>query len=272
MRLKQQGTIPTTNFISRQVVGVGAAFLLLAANIATCAVDVEHNENALLDVPPVVSGNWYRPSPLVTWYWQSKGPLRSDSGAEIYSVEIHEVTVANVTELKSAGYRLICHAAMEFSKNDTLVRAFESATKQLNAAVEKGCDGIAIDVGMHDSHDEAPAYGVSGAIVLNKYIANAAHRLGLSAVLVRASDQVLMLVDYFDAVIADRCHSQNECDAYAPFAEAAKPILNVEYVDSNTAQAAQLLAIAICPVAVSENTRTLVLPRERDGRFKVNCY
>lgn len=37
------------------------------------------------------------------------------------------------------------------------------------------------------------------------------------------------LIDLFDFSVNEECHEYDECDVYAPFIDAGKPVFNAEY-------------------------------------------
>ncbi len=58
---------------------------------------------------PVVSGDWYRPLPNVTWQWQLAGTINTEHVAEVYDVDLFETPDAVVTSLHAgpAGHLLL---------------------------------------------------------------------------------------------------------------------------------------------------------------------
>ena len=57
----------------------------------------------------------------------------------------------------------------------------------------------------------------------------------------------------------------SECGLLQPFLDAGKPIFNVEY--ANTKADALEKASSLCPIAITEKIRTLVLPLNLDDTF-----
>jgi hypothetical protein len=82
-------------------------------------------------------------------------------------------------------------------------------------------------------------------------------------------DQVDDLVDYYDLTVNEECHDYSECGTLAPFISAGKPVLNAEYADRRSQ--ADNRASTICPQALSESFRTLILPWDLDDSFRVSC-
>lgn len=61
------------------------------------------------------------------------------------------------------------------------------------------------------------------------WLANQAHRRGLSVALKNDVEQVEDLVDYFDFALNEECFTYDECDLLAPFVDAGKAVFGVEY-------------------------------------------
>jgi glycosyl hydrolase family 114 len=72
---------------------------------------------------------------------------------------------------------------------------------------------------------------LSGADQLryNIFLANPAHRRGLTALLKNDLGQISRLVPYFDAALNEECHHYHECSSLNRFVAAGKPLFGVEY-------------------------------------------
>ena len=66
-------------------------------------------------------------------------------------------------------------------------------------------------------------------LLFNTALANLAHARGLTVGLKNDLDQIPELLPYFDLAIDEQCQQFAECDALAPFTDAAKPVFQVEY-------------------------------------------
>jgi hypothetical protein len=141
---------------------------------------------------------------------------------------------------------------------------------RLDVAQQKGCDGV--DPDNVNGYTSDPGFDLTATdqLAFNRFIANAAHERGLSVALKNDLEQVEELVDYFDFQVNEQCHFYEECDLLAPFIDAGKPVLNVEYDDAyvNDSDARN----ALCDTASNEQFSTLVLPLLLDGSFRLSCF
>ena len=79
-------------------------------------------------------------------------------------------------------------------------------------------------------------------------------------------DQIVDLVDLFDFAVNEQCHEFDECELNQPFLDAGKPVFNAEYADRFADDPA-----AVCARARSLGLRTLILPLDLDGSFRISC-
>ena len=80
------------------------------------------------------------------------------------------------------------------------------------------------------------------------------------------NDQIPDLVDVFDFAVNEQCHEFDECRAYAPFVEQGKPVFNAEYAAEFVDDPSQ-----VCADALDRDLRTLILPLDLDGSFRISC-
>ena len=66
-------------------------------------------------------------------------------------------------------------------------------------------------------------------VAYTRFLANEAHKRGLSAALKNDLEQIPDLLDFFDFAINEECFQYHECDALLPFIEAGKAVFAVEY-------------------------------------------
>ncbi len=248
------------------------------------------------DAPPVTDGPWWRPAVSTTWQIQLTGDLVTDIDAELYDIDLFDAPQPTIDALKADGRRVICYFSAGSSEDwrpdfDELDPAalgepldgwpgekwldhrhpsvWSVMRGRLDLAVTKGCDGV--DPDNMDGWLQTSGFDLTASdqLAYNRWIANQAHLRGLTVGLKNAGDQVPDLVDYFDFELNEQCHEYDECDQLAPFTAAAKPIFNIEYPgDEADAQAA---AADICPQALAADLRTLLLPYELDGAWRVSC-
>jgi len=95
----------------------------------------------------------------------------------------------------------------------------------------------------------------------NMFLANAAHKRGLSIGLKNDLDQVGDLLPHFDWALNEECFQYNECNLLAPFVNAGKAVFTVEYGLSTS---------SFCPQANSMNLNSLKKNLDLDV-YRVAC-
>jgi len=83
-------------------------------------------------------------------------------------------------------------------------------------------DGFLNDTGFPLTYDDQLGYNI--------WLAETAHKRGLSVGLKNDMDQIPDLLAYFDWALNEECFQHRECDTLLPFIEAGKAVFNVEYV------------------------------------------
>lgn len=93
----------------------------------------------------------------------------------------------------------------------------------------KGFDGVEFD--NVDGFQNRTGFPLSGLDQLryNTWLANLAHRLGLSVALKNDVGQVRRLLPYFDYALNEECFTYRECGKLKPFVDAGKAVFGVEY-------------------------------------------
>ncbi|MGZ8579107.1 MAG: endo alpha-1,4 polygalactosaminidase [Actinomycetota bacterium] len=93
----------------------------------------------------------------------------------------------------------------------------------------KGFDAVEFD--NVDGYQNGTGFPLTGADQLryNVFLANEAHRHGMSALLKNDLGQIRRLVRYFDGALNEQCHQYDECGRLSRFVEHGKPVFGVEY-------------------------------------------
>jgi hypothetical protein len=248
------------------------------------------------DAPPVVEGEWYRPGLSATWQYQLTAALVTVPGVEIYDIDLFDSDAAVIAGLHAEGARALCYFSAgsgedwrpDYGDIDAaalgepldgwpgerwLDYRHPSVQKvmlgRLELARDKGCDGVEAD--NVDGHTQASGFELSATdqLAYNRWLANRAHERGLAVALKNDLEQVAELVSYFDLEVNEQCWEYEECDLLQPFVAAGKPALVVEYPGDQAA--AEALAGTLCPEALAAELRTIILPLELDGSWRVAC-
>lgn len=250
------------------------------------------------NVAPLTEGGWYRPGVDTSWQWQIKGTLDTSLDVELYDIDLFDNRPENIAALQNRGVKVICYFSAGSSENwredyqrfagtdigkqldewpgenwlDVRSQnVWEIMLDRLDLAVSKGCDGVEPDNMDGFGNDTGFPLTATDQLAFNRNLANEAHKRGLAVGLKNDGDQAGELNAYFDFSLNEQCHQYVECDQLQPFIDAGKPVLNAEYTEQDTPAVAQALATQICPLARGANLRTLILPWELDGSFRVSC-
>jgi hypothetical protein len=249
-------------------------------------------------VAPITFGNWYKPDINSSWQWQLEGSVNPSYNVDIYDIDLFDSNKTFIKSLKDHGKKVICYFSAGTYENwrsdkdsfpkETLGKVMDGWSDErwldisneelapimrarLDLAVKKGCDGVEPDnmdgymndTGFHLTAKEQLAY--------NKFIANEAHKRGLSVGLKNDLDQIAELEPYYDFSLNEQCHEYNECNKMEPFIHANKPVFNVEYkqeyVDNNNSKRDKM-----CKRTVALKFKTLVLPLDLNDSFRYTCH
>jgi hypothetical protein len=234
-----------------------------------------------------------RLDPETTWNWQLQGALDTTVEADVYDVDLFETTPAQIADLRADGRIVICYFSAGsyedwrpdsggFTADDlgdtidgfdderwldirsTTVRAVYEG--RLDLAVASGCDGVEpdnVDGYVNESGFDLTA---DDQLEFNRFVADAAHARGLLVGLKNDLDQIPALVDAFDFAVNEQCHEYDECELNLPFLDAGKPVFNAEYASEFADE-----PDGVCGDALELGIRTLVLPLDLDGSFRISC-
>jgi hypothetical protein len=208
-----------------------------------------------LPAPVPCPGCW-APDPVTSWQWQLQGDIDTSVDAQMYDVDGFEVSAATVQELHLAGRAVVCYLsagswerwrpdARDFPRSVLgnsngwpgerwldihrlrILRPIMEA--RLDRCAAKGFDGVEFD--NVDGYQNRTGFPLRGDDQLryNVFLANQAHRRGMSAVLKNDLGQVRDLLPYFDVALDEQCFQYDECNRLRPFVNAGKAVFTVEY-------------------------------------------
>jgi hypothetical protein len=240
-----------------------------------------------LPAPEPCPGCW-EPKLRTSWQWQLQYRVDTTVDVRMFDIDGFDATKALVSTLHAKGSKVVCYVSagswenwrpdrdrfpkrvlgrsngwpgekwLDIRRIDLLgpiVRA------RLDMCARKGFDGVEFD--NVDGYRNATGFPLTGAQQLryNVFLANQAHRRGLSAFLKNDLDQVKALLPYFDAALNEQCHQYAECARLMPFVNAGKPVFGVEYT---------LGTSAFCPKANARNLNFLK-KKWALGAWRVPC-
>ncbi|MDN3904803.1 endo alpha-1,4 polygalactosaminidase [Arthrobacter sp. YD2] len=203
------------------------------------------------------SGSNWAPSPGGSWQWQLSGPLDLDVTADSFDVDYETTTAADVDTLHRAGSGVICYLSagsweeyrgdagqfpdsvlgtvldgwpderwLDIRRMDILLPIMAD---RMDTCVAKGFDAVEPDNVDGYVNESGFPLTAEDQLAYNRAVAALARDRGLSVALKNDLDQIPDLVEHFDFAINEECVRYSECDSYAPFTEAGKAVLHVEY-------------------------------------------
>ncbi len=270
----------------------------ISLTIVLCGCSKDDNIQSPLnaDVLPVTEGNWFRPVEETTWQWQLTGDINTSYDAEVYDIDLFDVSESTIGKLQAEGKKVIAYFsagsyeqwridASSFSESDlgnpldgwpgerwVDIRSPEIHSLMLNRldlAKEKGFDGVEPDNVDGYSNNTGFDLTANDQLAYNRFMANEAHKRGLSIGLKNDLDQIPELVDYYDFSVNEECFEYEECDVLLPFITSGKAVFNAEYssVLVNSSDARE----SLCAQANNLKLSTLILPLELDDTFRYSC-
>jgi hypothetical protein len=200
----------------------------------------------------------WQPPLQVSWQWQlQSSPRPADLlDLEMYDVDGFEASRRLVDAMHQRGIRAVCYVSagsweewrpdadrfpaevlgrsngwpgerwLDVRRLDALRPILRD---RISMCARKGFDGIEFD--NVDGYRNRTGFPLTGADQLrfNVFLANRAHRQGLTAFLKNDLGQIRALLPYFDAALNEQCHQYDECRRVVPFVDAGKPVFGVEY-------------------------------------------
>ena len=270
--------------------------LSLIIVLCSCSKDDNIQSPLNADVLPVTEGNWFRPVEETTWQWQLTGNINISYDVEVYDIDLFDVSEATIENLHAKGIKVIAYFsagsyeewrddASSFSESDlgnpldgwpgerwVDIRCPEVHSlmlARLDLAKEKGFDGVEPDNVDGYSNKTGFDLTTTDQLAYNRFMANEAHKRGLSIGLKNDLDQIPELVDYYDFSVNEECFEYEECEALLPFITSGKAVFNAEYSSELVNSSDQ--RESLCARANTLKLSTLTLPLELDDTFRYSC-
>jgi hypothetical protein len=243
---------------------------------------------AALPAPVNCQGCWH-PALNTSWQWQLSGTLDTSFNVTMYDIDMFDNDASVVQSLHQAHRVVICYidaGTWENWRPDA--SQFPSSVKgksngwpgevwldirqlsiigpllqnRMNMCKSRGYDGVEFDNVDGYSNDTGFPLKASDQLTFNSWLANEAHKRGLSVALKNDPDQAKTLLPYFDWELDEECFNYNECDSFLPFIKAGKAVMEVEY-DLDTAD--------FCPQANKMNFNALKKHHDQVDAWRVAC-
>jgi len=244
----------------------------------------------------IISESWYKPTSNTTWQWQLTNTLNTSYDVELYDIDLFDTPQAIIDDLHNKGKKVICYFSagsyedwradkndfpdsikgndldgwadekwLDISKLDLLKPIMDA---RFDIAKEKKCDGVEPDNVDGYTNNTGFSLTYNEQLEYNRYLANAAHKRGLSIALKNDLDQINDLELYFDFAVNEQCNQYNECDYYDKFINSNKAVLNAEYNDKYKDDDNMT---KLCNYTNNKNFSTLILPMDLNDSFRYDC-
>lgn len=208
-------------------------------------------------MPPSVDAAHWKPGPGTTWQVQFSGRLDLSANADAFDLDLLDTSAATVAALHAKGRRVVCYinaGAWENWRPDAgryprSVKGLALAgwpgerwldvrridllgpilADRLDMCRAKGFDGVEFD--NVDGYANRSGFPLTAAdqLAFDKWLAARAHERGLAVGLKNTLDLADELEPHFDFAILEQCFWYRECSLAAPFVDAGKSVVDIEY-------------------------------------------
>ena len=229
----------------RAMIGCLVVFAGLSAATAAAAPEIASDGPA----------HWTPPAQL-TWYWQLQGKVSNSQPVAAYDIDGFETAAAQVSALHSLGKHVICYIDVGTAENFRPdYSSFPASvlgkgngwpgekwidirqlgvvepimTRRFELCREKGFDAVEPD--NIEGFENTSGFPLTAAeqLTYDEWVAEEVHSLGMAVLQKNDPTQTPELEGYFDGALTEQCNQYKECEAFAPYVAAGKPVLNAEY-------------------------------------------
>ncbi|CAG8910118.1 unnamed protein product [Penicillium egyptiacum] len=239
--------------------------------------------------------------PAVGAKWQiilksENEPISTSVDAPIYDIDLFDNNKTFISDLQKMGRKVICYfSAGSFEDWRDDADDFNDADKgedlegwpgerwlnvksanvrkimqtRLDIAVDKGCDGV--DPDNIDGYDNPNGFDLTKAEAIDyvNWLASQSHSRGLSIGLKNGGDIIDSVIDKMQWCVNEQCAEFHECDTYASFIEADKPVFHIEYPKGGSTNNAKSVsasqAKSACAANSSGNFSTVIKNMDLDN-------
>ncbi len=202
----------------------------------------------------------WQPQPGTTFEWILDNYTGTIPSAAVIDADLFDTTAATVAKLHANGKKVICYINVGAWENWRPDRASFPASvigkdydgwagerwldirklsilapilaKRLDRCKAKGFDAVEPD--NLDGYEQDSGFNITASDQLRfiTWLADAAHRRGLSIGLKNVPEFVPKVLTRFDWALTEDCYDQGWCNAMTPFITAKKAVFAVEYTDT----------------------------------------
>ncbi|KAK5058783.1 hypothetical protein LTR84_011047 [Exophiala bonariae] len=219
--------------------------------------------SGISDVNGTTSNDLWRPEAGTTWNYQLKVPLNNSAnqGFQVWDIDLFDNEVEIISGLQQNGSRVICYFSAgsyedwrsdkgSFSESDlgspldgwpgerwinvSSPAIRQIMVKRLDMAENKGCDGVDPDNVDGYDNDNGLHLTEGDAIAYMNFLTTEAHSRSLSIGLKNSGAIIPAVINSTEWSVNEQCLQYNECETYAGFISANKPVFHVEYPKGDT--------------------------------------
>lgn len=218
-------------------------------------------DDGLPEDGPERAATW-RPKVNATWQIILKYPIDLESSdvidpdVDIYDLDLFDNDISSIRTLQDAGKKVICYFSAgsyedwrddkgdwdedDLGNNldgwkgerwvDLSADSVHNVMKnRIKKAWRKGCD--AIDPDNVDGYQNDNGLGLTSddSIDFMQFLSDEAGKYNMSIGLKNAGDIIEDVIDFIDFSVNEQCIQFSECETFAAFIEADKPVFNIEY-------------------------------------------
>lgn len=227
------------------------------------------------------AARWWHPSPGLSWQWQLTQPVDPAVDAIVFDVDAFETPPTLIADLRRQGRKTICYLDVGswepwrpdadkfpaavigrtyqgFAEERWLdVRAIDTIGPLLAVRLDRcrdaGFDAVEPDNVDGYANDTGFAITADDQLRFNRWIAEQAHRRGLSVGLKNDAEQAGALEPSFDWALTEDCHVQGWCSEVAgPFLGHGKAVFSAEYSDHGATRE------TVCAAARGDRTAVII--------------
>jgi hypothetical protein len=268
--------------------------IVIPSVTAACAVSAQATPttDSATYLPAIANASIWKPELNTSWQIQFTGPLDLSVEAMFFDIDLFDHDASEVAALHTRGRRVACYVNvgawedwrpdadqfppavlgsdyagwpgekwLDIRRIDLLgpimqARLDQCQAKGFDAVEPDNIDGYANDTGFPLTYLDQLTYNV--------WLANEAHRRGLSIGLKNDADQVADLLAHFDWALTEDCFHQGWCDQLQPLLDAGKAVFAIEYTDTG------ITTSQFCPQANALNVNAILKHRELDA-YRETC-
>jgi len=251
------------------IIMISASLLLLGLSLGFgLGFGLPHGGSSDEDDSGTADGNTTLWQPEVGSKWQIVllEPIKLESDDEepapddvdIWDIDMFTNSEETIKALKDMGKKVICYfsaGSYEDYRPDSSKFKLEDMGKELDGwpgekwldlssenvrsimtdriqiAKDKGCDAIDPDNVDGFQNDNGLDLTSEGSAEFMRFIAGEAAKLGLSTGLKNAGDIIEDVLDVVQFSVNEQCAQYKECETFAQFTKAGKPVFQIEYPD-----------------------------------------